>query len=431
MDAHEPGRPEEPLPKDDPGSDAWPTVELDLTGGGAAPSAARTGSLGVGPRRRRREWSRRHLILAVPVLAVAIGIAIVSIGSDHTGPDAADVEPTPVTVERNRPTPASAGTSEETRAGAAGPIEAREVATLAIGDQVSGSSRELALVDSDGLRIADLDAGTLTDSTALGPVGVPVLVGPGQRQFVFVSRDELKEIDTQGRQRVIGVAHGQAVGLDRELVWMLARNADRNILTAVRRSSGAVAEEIPLDGSDVLIGFHAGRPLVAAGDVVIRHDPDASVVVSTGQVVASGGDNLLVRRCPEPGCDEAVLVDLDDRSERIVTLGAEVRAFGLGEALSPDGRWLVGLEFGDRSRPEVAIHPLAEPGAVSPEPLVLSLGVLGYGGRAAGVTWSPDGALLAAPGSSRVALVDVERRSTVTIPIRLSGSGPTVRWLAS
>jgi hypothetical protein len=370
-------------------------------------------------------------MLAIPVLAALIGIVAVSVGSDETGPEAADNAQTPLTIERALATPGPAGVGDETTAGATGPIEAREVATLAIGDQISGSSRALALVDSDGLRIADLDAGTVTDSTALGPVGVPVLVGPGQRAFVFVSRDELKEVDARGRQRTIGAAHGAAVGLDRELVWMLARNADRNVLTAVQRSSGAVAEEIPLGGSDVLVGFHAGRPLVATGDVVIRHDTDATVVVTTGRVVASGGDHLLVRRCPEADCDEAVVVDLDEHRERSVSLAAEVRAFGLGEALSPDGRWLVGLVFGDRSRPEVAIHPLVEPGAVAPAPLVLSLGVLGFGGRAAGVTWSPDAALLAAPGSSRVAVVDVERRSTVTIPIRLSGSGPTVRWLAS
>lgn len=417
---------------DEAGSDAWPTVELDLTGRVSSPSAddGGVGSLGSGPRRHRR-WSGRSAMLAIPVFAATLGIVVASIASEEPGPDAADVVPTPVAVERDLPTPGPAGVGEETTAGAAGPIEAREVATLAIGDQVSGSSRALALVDSDGLRIADLDAGTVTDSTALGPVGVPILVGPGQRAFVFVSRDELKEVDARGRQRVIGAAHGAAVGLDRELVWMLARNGDRNVLTAVRRSSGAVAEQIPLGGSDVLVGFQAGRPLVATGDVVVRHDPDATVVVTTGKVVATGGDHLLVRRCPEGDCDEAVVVDLENRSERTVALAAEVRAFGLGEALSPDGRWLVGLVFGDRSRPEVAIHPLVEPGAVPPEPLVVSVGVLGFGGRAAGVTWSPDGALLAAPGSSRVALVDVERRSTVTIPIRLSGSGPTVRWLAS
>lgn len=442
MDAHEPGRPERLPPidgagqVDDDGSITWPTVELDLTGRDAAqPEAEIGGGHRIRRRNRLRRGRRSSLRRTMPAIAVllgAIGLVAVSIDSvDEPGPDAANDAPR--TVERDLSPPPPTGVGDETTAGPTDPpIAAREVATLAIGDQVSGSNRTLALVDSDGLRIADLDAGTITDSTALGPVGAPILVAPGQHAFVYVSRDELREVDARGRQRIIGAAHGAAVGIERDLVWMLARSADRNVLTAVRRSSGDVAEQIVLDAGDALVGFHHGRPLVAAADVVLRHESaGATVVVASGRVVALGGHQLLVRRCGASPCDEAVVVDLDDGSERSVVLDGGVRAFGLGEALSPDGRWLVGLVFGQQERPEVAIHPLVESGVPRPEPLVLSLGALGFGGRAAGVTWSPDAALLAAPGSSRVALVDVERRSTLTIPIRLSGSGPTVRWLAS
>jgi hypothetical protein len=364
------------------------------------------------------------------VLLAAVAIPI---GYGASVPDVAEVAPAPLTVERDVPTPGAEGPASDDPSPAADQLlEARAVATLAIGDQVSGSDRALALVDVDGLRIVDLRQGTVSEPTALGPVDVPILVAPDGGSFVFVSRGVLTEVDVEGGRRSIGAAHGAAVGLDQHLVWMLFREGELPVLTAVGRSSGVVIEEIALAHGDALVGFHAGRPLVASGDTVIRHDPaGASVAVTTGRVVATGGGLLLVRRCPEPGCDEAVVVDLDGGSERTVELDAEVQAFGLGEALSPDGRWLVGLVFGDHASPEVAIHPLVEPGAVPPEPLVLSLGVLGFGGRAAGVTWSPDAALLAAPGSSRVALVDVEKRSTVTIPIRLSGSGPTVRWLAS
>jgi hypothetical protein len=248
---------------------------------------------------------------------------------------------------------------------------------------------------------------------------------------VFVSGSTVQEVDARGHRRTVGSAYGVAVGVDAHRVWMLDGVGADRVLTAIGRSSGAVVEQLELAATDTLIGFHGGRPLVASGDRVVRLRPDGTAAAVThGRVIAFGGANILVRRCAST-CDEAVVVDVDRRRERTVGLDAAVQAFGLGEALSPDGRWLVGLAFADRVRPELAVYPLVEPGEPAPDPLALSVGMLGFGGRAAGVTWSPDAALLAAPGSSRVALIDVAQRSVVTIPIRLTGSGPAVRWLTS
>ncbi len=286
----------------------------------------------------------------------------------------------------------------------------------------------LALRDDFGLRWIDLATGRITVISDGAHVIRPI--EPLTGSVLVFDQDEPRILaqTPSGPAWSVEPTGTRILRTHGDEYWQVRANGTLVLTRHVGSAPGPV-ETIVLPFTGRVLGFHDGRPVThVRGVIAVISSSGNQGRVATGVPIAQADRWLVYRPCKVGSglcTSPPVRLDLETGEETILDAVGSLARFGhWGNSLSPDGRWLVSLDYAEPSGDQIGLVEL-DTGRRIP----IHIGLLGYGGRTGSFEWSPNASVLVAPGSDRLMLFDVETESVILLPLRMVGDVPSLAWV--
>ncbi len=392
-------------------------------------SEARTEPPAPAPPEAPRAAIAATVVLVLAVVAVWALVFGGEPGEERSGgvadvPADTDDEPVPA-PEPVPPTPTAEDETEEL-AQAADEERPTEVNLSLLADT---GATHLAVRDDVGLRWVDLRSGNVTEAVDAASVIRPIEPVSGAVLIFDEVEQQIIAAAPSGTLWSVAATGHQVLRTQTNGYWQIG-SAGPFVLTRHQGQQPEPVETVVLPVGGQVIGFHDGRPVTHVhGVIAIEPESGDTERVATGIPMAQNGKWLVYRPCEvNAACEAAPMrLDLETGERTVVPVGLSLAKFGhWGNSLSPDGRWMVAIDYSVLASGNRIVLVELDSG----RRIGIPTGLLGFGGRTGSFEWSPNSAVLAAPGSNRLMLFDVGTEAMILLPLRVLGDVPSLAWVS-